>query len=377
MSANGRGSFIAVAIFFLAACATPDLQPFATQTANLTTAVNAEQATVSGKFSDLEALALMGQQQGWGGAAKGIGFDPQTYVSLGQDYDKTARALSEIFMAATSYSQALVNLAASGANGKAAVDKLSSSLGGVTSALSLTNPISLIGSAAKDVLAEVVGIVQLMQSQKSLKKVMGVVESKDLTGRMAAAVEKIYGDVDQVIFRNLARTEKGLKLQQFGLAKRNAANHAAKALARRYEMIGKIFSADAQKPECSAPLAANPTVETLRQFTQSCFDIPDDLKSEDAQLVSLVAEAQALGEELTEVDAWRDLHLSQSANIVAAVKLWAKEHASVYGALKKCGGFRVLKPACGQLNFANLGAAAQRIKGLALGLRNDRKESSP
>ena len=44
MSANGRGSFFAVIFLFLAACATPDLQPFATQTANIASAINAEQA---------------------------------------------------------------------------------------------------------------------------------------------------------------------------------------------------------------------------------------------------------------------------------------------------------------------------------------------
>ncbi|MCH8203208.1 MAG: hypothetical protein IH996_08890 [Proteobacteria bacterium] len=140
MSANGRGSFFAVIFLFLAACATPDLQPFATQTANIASAINAEQATISGKFNDLEALALMGQQQGWGGVDKGIGFDPRTYASLGQEYDKTARAVSEIFMAAASYSQALVNLAATGADGKGAAEKagkdlffnkLSKTLGGI------------------------------------------------------------------------------------------------------------------------------------------------------------------------------------------------------------------------------------------------------
>jgi len=58
---------------------------------------------------------------------------------------------------------------------------------------------------------------------------------------------------------------------------------------------------------------------------------------------------------------WSKLRRAKAKAIVSAVKVWGEEHEKLAVLLERCGGFRALRPSCGNLTAANLKLAVAKI----------------
>jgi hypothetical protein len=94
----------------LAGCATPDLRPYSEQTANLVSAISAEQRSVSTKMAELAELSEPAQKK--------------KYEAKKKKFDEYATAMSALLDQAMTYSDSLVELAKAGETGGEAAKKL-------------------------------------------------------------------------------------------------------------------------------------------------------------------------------------------------------------------------------------------------------------
>jgi len=61
-------------------------------------------------------------------------------------------------------------------------------------------------------------------------------------------------------------------------------------------------------------------------------------------------------------DEWRNNRSAVLAQTKEALNVWASQHDAIHDSLASCGGFKAIKPSCGNWTEANLRAASEKLK---------------
>jgi hypothetical protein len=183
-------------VFVVSACATPRIQPFAEQTVNLASAINAEQNQVSAKFEEL--IEISGEQ---------------SFTDQKNQFDQSSKALGVLFEQIVIYSEQLVMLAESGEAGEDAANSL------LDTARQFGSLAGIAGIGISDTIANIFAKVSQaatrIQAQNSLEKAMR--EAQPAIEEVAAAVEAIFEDVQIKLVTSLKSDEIALIEDKIGV----------------------------------------------------------------------------------------------------------------------------------------------------------------
>lgn len=365
---------------WLAGCATADLSGFADQTDALMTAVNEEQQAVAVKMNEVITLTKLADQEGWfkepvfpsddGSAEKDVAdlaksFKTSDYVQLRQQFVDLAEAIQQTLNAITKYSMSLAELAAAGETGRAAVKKSAGTLNSIASALG--GPTTLIGGAAIGIVEEIGDLVTRAQAQERIVDAMAILAGSDGALRKTIGLlqqlldtleENFIGPVhDQIIVLEQYKYGPGLLSFYEGSSSWMYSNRAFYLL-RMDDEAQKEFIADTTEREMYDALKA-------------CLD--DNPGCPRASLASGLAarllligdiedEYRAFEAAKTQTSEWRNMRIERIAQLRIALDTWADQHDAIYESIQSCGGFKALKPGCGNWSEASLRISIEKIQ---------------
>ena len=109
-----------IALSFVAACATPDVTPFAEQTAALETAIAAEKKAVADKMDELILLIEKGKSV----KPPSTTVDEGTWENNKKSYLMSMAVVTQVLSEAKAYSDAVASLAAAGETGSEAAESV-------------------------------------------------------------------------------------------------------------------------------------------------------------------------------------------------------------------------------------------------------------
>lgn len=350
-------------VTLLTGCATPDLKPFAEETAALGSALSAEHVEVAGKFDQI--------------VDKARSRDPRdsrlTRLAEQQEiYVKNASAIDLVMDTVVNYANTLVELAESGETGPQAVDSLSKTLKGFESTLGATIPLlpPWVGALVKEIAQGVTRI----QAQKSLAD---ATKAADPTIKhMAAVLSDLYAWPNGA----QAQVVTGIHIVEQGVLEDVA---GPQRLVFYRGLNVKLIPAEAGRPSQTRLewffRDLNDRIGKQRPAAGICGlaglrgDDPNCLTGETAQsleaIVSLLSglEPQYLvyTRDVAASKKWLEHRKAASKPIVESLAAWAADHAKLAKKLEECGGLRAVRKSCGNLTFANLKQSVARLKSIA------------
>lgn len=364
----------------LSGCATPDLHPFATETASLGSAISAERAEVQGHFAKVVARAETR--------------DPSdTRVKqLKEQQDKyanNAAAIDAVLSVAVDYSNTLVDLAAQGETGGQAVDSLAKSLQGLKSAVDIALPAAgTIPEWTANLIREVGTDVTRIQAQKSLAAALK--EADPAVDKIAKAISEAFAPKGAVavIATGLQAAEAGVLRDEVGknrLAFYRGVNVATVKMDNRNPQtrleyfFGDINDRIGQQNPAAGICGLTRPIAATSADPGAGRDDPQCLTGQTAQglvaITSLLAgiepQFQAYSKDLAASKLWLQQRESVDAPIAAAALAWAADHHAITNKLATCGGLRALRASCGNLTFANLKLFVGRVKAITAKGAND------
>ena len=371
-----------IVIIQLIGCATADLSGFSDQTTALMVSVSNESQAIADKMNDLISLAELAEAEKWFKEPILLGedFDTEddvkalagihtvaTYTILRNDFGDRTDEIGETLDAIAAYSTSLAELAAAGETGREAVQKSVGTLDGI--ATTLGGPAGLIGDTAVSIVKEIALLVTRAQAQNRIEDAMEILAGPDGALRQTVVILQQMLDILANKFVNptfnltnvLERYRHGPGLIAFyngsdSWLDRNRAYHllAMDNEARKEHLqdateedmyIGLLACLD-DKPGCPhASLAAGLAAQlTLLSEIQNEFEAYEAAKRSN--------------------DEWRNRRISSIAQIKRALDAWADQHDSIYDSLSACGGFKALKPGCGNWSEANLREAVEKVESI-------------
>jgi hypothetical protein len=362
--------FLFLGLTLLAGCATPDLKPFATETASLGSAISAEQNEVQGHIAKVSARAESRDPR-----------DPRV-KDLQSDLDKFARdaaAVDAVMSVAVNYSSALVDLAARGETGHEAADSLGNSLKGISAALGIAFPAAGIPAWAVTLGEETAAAVTRVQAQQSLTEALKVADP--VVGRIAKAVASIYATngAEYKIITGLRRTEQDILTDEVGANRldfyrkvnvNRVSVTPTVAQTRLEHLFGDVDDRIAKQNPVSGlcglnrPVAAAGGDLGMMKDDSHCLTgrAVQDLAAVTTLLAGIEPQFRAYTKDVMDAKLWTQQRITAGAQIAEAANAWADEHHSITERINKCGGLRALHQGCGNLTFANLKLFVGRVQ---------------
>lgn len=394
---------VLVVISLIAGCATPNVKPFAEQTAALETAVSAEVKATVGKMDDTLALIDMGRNTK-SPSTEGTRDDWERWR---MQYMTDMAIVTTLLGQAKAYSDAVASLAAAGDTGADAAKSIETSVQGFASTLSnlgeLANslPVDPVSKLSGEVAGRAALVVAQMwtryQAQGSLRE--ATQEAQPIIQAISDGVDDIFANIQKNIFFSVHRDMRNIQS--------DVLNTAYAQIYRKHgnsQLINALLDDIASLPhenwraeyciqgltEPSARLrclGANPK-EAKDTDTKAAKAVR---AGDAARLEALVAESIAarhriefifrqlgkldqakpdfdrLAKAQAEADAWKTERKARAGAIVKATKAWAKAHTDLTAVLAKCSGFLAFKSSCGNLTVANLQHTIERIQYIAHG----------
>ncbi|MDE0342149.1 MAG: hypothetical protein OXK82_03105 [Deltaproteobacteria bacterium] len=341
----------------LAACATPDLKPFAEQTASLAAAVNTERAAVLERFDLVTYLTAQYREHN---SAK--------LQNAKRRYDETSKVVSNLLREAVQYSAALADLAEASETGGDAVTTLFGTINRFTSVTSITSV--SVSPAAKPAEAWLVRVGKAwtrIEGQRSLRDAVTVASRPNgAVSVLARTIGEIYGCSDPgpchgPQYRLLAALN-----EQERLMRRREAGR------QRIGFFNEIGGPDRLENYYAGLRKKLPEDTAERGFCvnpDGGMDDPHCVPGENLQsmaalhaiLAVLESNDLLLREKERQAEAWKRTRQAKARAIVAAVNAWAAEHEKLADVLRRCAGFRALRSTCGGSSAANLKTAVEQI----------------
>jgi hypothetical protein len=317
--------------FAISACATtPDLSGWAQNSAELAGAVKSESTNVLKRLDKNIAEMELGAKEGWRLAKDEA--KQQALISDWQrwreSYKESSDTIDAGMTAMTLYADSLAKLAAAGETGKEAVEKMSKSLTDIGDLIGVTFPAA---PAVLEVVEEIGAIWTKVEAQNSLAEAMALTEPK--VGELAALIGQAAVAQIAIVDRVNAFERKLISLAA------GPSRMAWYIKNKGYVANEKAFS-DADKNSEDAILATTKTY----------------------MIEALEPKFRERGERQAEVKQWVKTRKQALVAIAASASEWQKTHTEATNLLVSCGGFRSLKPACGNYTAASLKLAAGRIK---------------
>ena len=373
---------LAVAVLgLITGCATPDLKPFATETAGLGGAIASEQAEIIAHFAQTTAKAEV-RDSG------------DTRVKKLKDqqekYEANALAVNAVMDVAVSYSTALADLAAAGENGSKAVDSLTDSLKGFSTALNIAFPIAGTAPAwAGNLAHEIAQDLTRIQAQKNLTSAAKV--AAPTIDKIAQTITELYtwqngsqakivaglqaneeGILRDIVGQNRLAFYKGINVDKVSLPPQSEQT-------RLEYFFGDIDDRIA-KQKATAGICGITSIESTHSASHGnkpALDIqaddPNCLTGQSVQslqaVVSLLSgiepQFSTYMTDLATSRKWLEQRKAASNMISGAAKSWAAEHGALLKRLDECGALNALHSGCGNLTFSNFKLAVNRVKTIA------------
>jgi hypothetical protein len=386
---------VLMALGMLSGCAsTPDFKPFATETATLGGAIDTEQSEVVSHFTQTINKA---EQRG--------STEPRTkqLAELEKDrakYKANAAAVNAVMDLAVAYSNALADLAAAGQTGPDAVNSLTDTVKGFSSALNIALPgAGAIPAWASALAKEIANAVTQIQAAKGLAEATKVADPT--IKKIGTAIADLYapnkgpqvnlaaglqaeeeGILQDLVGRHRIAFYRGINVTQVTVDKRSPDTRLEyffadvdQRIAQQSPTAGICGLAqwapvlDSQhrpvtdkngEPVIAAP-QGNPRDDPNCLTGQTL----QSLQAVEALLAGLEPSYQRYMDDLSASRGWLEQRNSAAAPIADAALKWTEAHAKLAQRLEECGGLRSLHASCGNLTFANLKLAVERAKSLA------------
>lgn len=335
---------IAVALLFLGACATPDIDRFAEQSGRLASTVSSETSETSRHLSVVAAQA-----------GDTFGADAAADISrLAAQYRANASIINNLLDEAADYADAIASLAAAGETGGQAVRSLADSAAQFGSATGILVPgAELASRTVLDVASAVGKAWTRIEAQNDLKEVVATVAGPDgPVTLLAQGIAEIYGrgGPQQRLITEIADLERVL-------IRRNAGE----------QMIGLYEQ------------LVSESLESMYADTRlTCFDQEEDALNRDCMtdgrfqslaavheiVANLEPRYQHYARQIAELDSWESRRLSTADTIVRTVNTWKSAHERIAEELDACSGWRPFSGGCGELGSHSLKAAVDTLKSL-------------
>ena len=363
-----RRQLVFLSLSLLAGCATPDLRPFATETARLGAAISAEQAEVGLHLARVSARAEARNPQD-----DRVG----TLTRFQSEYSAKAAAVDAVMSVAVDYSTSLVELAAQGETGAESVQSLAKSLEGLSGALGMAVPAANIPAWAARLVQEIAAYITRIQAQNNLAAAMQ--QADPAVGKMASAIASIYSPngPQLKIATALEALEEGILRDEVGanrLAFYRSLNvvkvkQAGAAQTRIEHFFGEVADRVGQRNQgvnlCGMTRTAAPLGAAARD-EPPCLSgtMVQELASMSTLLAGIEPQFRGYNKELAASRMWLQQRNAVVPPIAAAARAWAAEHRQLARTLDACGGMRALRRDCGNLTFANLKLFVGRVKAI-------------
>ena len=344
-------------IVLLAACATPDLKPFADRTASLAAAVNVERAAILERFEMVSDLTEEYREE-----------DKAAWQDAKRRYNASSKVVSDLLGEAVQYSVALADLAEASESGGEAVGSLLGTINGFASVASISGlPAGVAETTAGKVLRKVGEAWTRIKGQRSLRDAVTVVSGSDGAVRvLARGIAEIYGcretgscDGPQ------SKLLDALTVQERLMRRREAGRQRIGF----FEEIGGPVTLESYYAAIRQKLPKDTAKSGFCVNPNGGMDAPHCVPGENLQSIAAlhailaVLESNYLvwREKVREAEAWKRTRQAKARAIVAAVEAWAAEHDKLADVLQRCSGFRALRSSCGGLSAAKLRESVEQI----------------
>jgi len=354
---------IVAVLLLVSACATPDIKPFANQTAVLAGAVEGELTAIESKFTQIEEWAETKE-------------DANKWIEQRKRYVVQKLVVSAVLSDTVKYSTALVELAEAGETGSAAVDSIVKTMNGFASVVGIAGmPANFATSVAGKALKEIATAVTRVQAQNKLRDVILTTSGTDgAITLMAALIEDIYADVQLNFIAALNREERRLIQNRIGVNALQFYRSISddRELENYYANLRLLLPDKSQNPSAKRFCEISKTEKmvggkkVVEVKNTSCI-LGVEIQSMAAlhQVLAVLQPKEIQYKDLNSKAAkWQKARTGKAAAIVAAVKVWVVEHQKLADVLEQCGGLRALNSKCGNLTAANLKAAVEKIKAI-------------
>jgi hypothetical protein len=368
------GLFALLIALSVSACATPDLGPFAEQTANLKAAIVSEQTEIKTKHISVTELTK---------AVYGSSECPDELVKI-KDEDATAlssfckaRRASELYKLeaakieasltiAVAYSEKLKEVAEAGETGDEAFVEILGTVRDTASTVGAVVPgVAAAGGIFEKIGATAADLITKHQANRTLLEAMDISDTLWIE-IMEADVKGLYSRTGSQTWmaKGLASSEMALRNSETGiqlLGFYNSLNVDGRPDTRFQRYLGdlrkKISKSDPSKWIC----------EGAPQDDEEC------IREEDLQTLS--ATYQILGmmapryekhtDRIVAALKWEAARAESAERIYIAVSKWREEHAKITEYLRKCAAFEDGIFECKKLNFATLKSLTDSLKATA------------
>ncbi len=359
---RARRGVLAACALALAGCATPNLQPFAQETARLAEAISGEQRAIAAKFEEVIQLndtACERDKSAERLNAPRIEGNPCAQKKTREEqlasFQKSREALEAVLTSAVGYAATLADLAGAAESGGQAVKSLAATLEKFSALAGMGG--ALAGEAVTTIATKVGILVTRVEGQNSLR---------DATALADRAIE-IVADGIVAIRKAEAKITSALYNDEVALAERIAGSD----LIVLYEdaLVGRRGVNEQLKKRAAALMTLRDcgpeSPPDRNRKPDACDTLRGELRTA-AELSRLIEalrpEYEAYSARRAAVARWyadRKDNLQAIANASAA---WRAEHARVAAHLQRCGGLQFTR--CAELNAASLKLAIDQLNEL-------------
>ncbi len=369
-----------IVIIQLIGCATADLSGFSDQTTALMVSVSKENQAIADKMNEVISLAELAKAEGWfdepvfpsedGDAEADVASLAESYnvsrqVALRRKFAGRSDDILETLDAITAYSTSLAELAAAGETGKEAVQKSVGTLNTIVTTLG--GPAGIIGGTAVNIVEEIGDLVTRAQAQNRIEDAMEILAGPD--GALRKTVVLLHQMLDNLETQFVTPAYDQVNvLEQYHhgpglIAFYNGSNS--------WMYRNRAFYLVRMDDEARKEFIQNKTEQEMYKGLQACLD--DQPGCPHASLAAgLAARLTLLADVKDEFEAfeaakrsnneWRNRRITSIARTKRGLDAWADQHDAIYNSLQSCGGFKALKPGCGNWSTANLREAVEKIE---------------
>lgn len=370
------------AVIQLTGCATADLTAFSDQTTSLTDTLIGEHQLIAEKMNEVVTLSELGAAEGWfakpvfasedGSAERAVrtladNFDPEEKQETRRAFLDRAEALRRTYDAIRGYSTSLAELAAAGETGDAAVQRSVGTLNGLVSTLG--GPATFVGASAAQAVGEIGDLVTQAQAQSRVEDAMSILAGPE--GALRKTVDLLLQELDAL--------ERSFVLPLYDQVTLLEQYHHGPGLISFYNNSNswmyrnRAFYLMRMDDEARAEFLQDATEQELYEALIACLGSQPSCPQASlaAGLASRLILISDIEEQFRSYEAairrntqWRNARVQAIALAKDALVAWADQHDAIYGSLQSCGGFKALKPGCGNWSEANLESAVVRLQNI-------------
>ena len=330
---------VALAVLTGGCTATPDLSGWSESATTLRTSFATEHNAILKRFN--ENIAEMKR-------VKKSVLDIESTEKVRDNYAAASKDITAALEAMNFYAKELAQQAAQGETGSAAAEKISHSLGRISSLFEKTLPLA---SPAAHFTREIVGTFHRMQTQNALAE--GMTEMQPRVDHMAKLLSHAVQKEILKTVLDLRDLEDSIADSQYWHAADTMIKHV-RTLTNEENPKHASFRKYVQQYDYQAALTEVPELGLNPNVSTTLF----------LGVKNLRENQQRHQRQRDQAKDWTAQRKQSLAAIPRQIEQWRANHAQAEQILRQCGGWRSLKPLCGNLSLDQWALHAQRIQKL-------------